>query len=126
LVLILARVNAIKTWRTLMGPANVELAQKEAPRSLRAMYRSNAIEDIVHGSDSAETAQREIKFFFPKQHIFPSPNSEQARDYVNANLVPTLTEGLAQLCKNKPVDPVLWLAKWMLANNPNKPRVTEP
>lgn len=41
------------------------------------------------------------------------------RDYVN----PTLLEGLGQVCKNKPIDPVLWLAEWLLMNNPYKPKM---
>jgi nucleoside-diphosphate kinase len=38
---------------------------------------------------------------------------------------PTLLEGLAQLCKVKPADPVVWLADWLLMNNPNKPKTDE-
>ena len=36
-----------------------------------------------------------------------------------------LVTGLVELCKVKPVglDAVGWLGEWLLANNPNKPRV---
>jgi hypothetical protein len=39
-----------------------------------------------------------------------------------------LVTGLVELCKAKPVglDAVEWLGKWLLANNPNKPRVDDP
>ena len=34
---------------------------------------------------------------------------------------PTLTTGLVELCRTKPANPVAWLAKWLIANNPNAP-----
>lgn len=39
-----------------------------------------------------------------------------------------LVTGLVALCKAKPVglDAVQWLGEWLLANNPNKPRVDDP
>eukprot|EP00607_Mallomonas_marina_P007255 CAMPEP_0182417106 /NCGR_PEP_ID=MMETSP1167-20130531/1520_1 /TAXON_ID=2988 /ORGANISM="Mallomonas Sp, Strain CCMP3275" /LENGTH=152 /DNA_ID=CAMNT_0024590413 /DNA_START=107 /DNA_END=565 /DNA_ORIENTATION=+ len=39
-----------------------------------------------------------------------------------------LVTGLVELCKVKPVgiDAVKWLGEWLLANNPNKPRVEGP
>lgn len=39
-----------------------------------------------------------------------------------------LTNGLVELCKVKPVglNAVEWLGEWLLANNPNKPRVEIP
>lgn len=39
-----------------------------------------------------------------------------------------LVTGLVELCKVKPVglDAVQWLGEWLLANNPNKPRVDIP
>lgn len=41
-----------------------------------------------------------------------------ATDYVNAELLPTLSKGLAALCRAKPADPRTWLAEWLLANKP--------
>jgi hypothetical protein len=39
-----------------------------------------------------------------------------------------LVAGLVELCKVKPVgvDAVEWLGNWLLNNNPNKPRLTDP
>ena len=39
-----------------------------------------------------------------------------------------LTKALSELCKDKPggLDAVKWLGEWMLANNPNQPKVEEP
>jgi len=50
---------------------------------------------------------------------------EAVTDYLAESVKPTLLEGLAQLCKVKPVDPVVWLADWLLMNNPNKPKTEE-
>jgi len=41
-----------------------------------------------------------------------------ATDYANAELLPTLSKGLAALCKARPEDPRTWLAQWLLANKP--------
>lgn len=126
--MVLTRVNAIKKWREVIGPTNPDQAREIAPNSLRALYGSkkNTTFNGTHGSDSPESAAREIKFFFPQNPVFPLPSMEQSRDYVSATLVPVLTEGLTKLCKQKPKDPILWLADWLLENNPNKPKVTIP
>jgi nucleoside diphosphate kinase len=60
----LERENAIKTWRTVMGPTNFEVAKQEAPDSVRALYATNMTKNASHGSDSAESAKRELDFFF--------------------------------------------------------------
>ena len=39
----------------------------------------------------------------------------------------TIVTGLVELCKVKPagLDAVQWLGEWLIANNPNKPRVDD-
>lgn len=39
---------------------------------------------------------------------------------------PLVVKGLTVLCKEKPRDPILFLANWLLENNPNKPKVVAP
>ncbi|PRP76189.1 hypothetical protein PROFUN_13735 [Planoprotostelium fungivorum] len=126
--MVLSRVNAIKAWRSLMGPTNPVAAAEQFPNSLRALYgdKENTTMNATHGSDARLSAQREIKFFFPKRPIFPAPTHQQSHEYIQASLMPTLTEGLANLAKKKPAEPIKWLAYWLLENNPNKPRVSEP
>jgi nucleoside-diphosphate kinase len=53
--------DAITCWRTMMGPTNPVQA---APGSIRGDYATLIGENIVHGSDSAESAARELKLFF--------------------------------------------------------------
>ena len=62
-VMALAKENAIKAWRDLMGTTNPANA---APNTLRKLYASSVGCNAVHGSDAPETAAQEIKFFFPE------------------------------------------------------------
>jgi nucleoside-diphosphate kinase len=53
------------TWeivRTMMGATNPALA---APGTIRGDLAIETTENLVHGSDSAESAAREIALFFP-------------------------------------------------------------
>ncbi|XP_068198684.1 nucleoside diphosphate kinase 6 [Antennarius striatus] len=63
---ILAREDAVRHWRDLMGPTKVFRARFTAPSSLRAQFGLTDTRNTTHGSDSVESAQREIRFFFPE------------------------------------------------------------
>lgn len=54
-------VDAIAGMRQIMGATN---PMDAAPGSIRADFASFITENIVHGSDSAASAEREIKLFF--------------------------------------------------------------
>ncbi|KAE8747682.1 hypothetical protein FOCC_FOCC005662 [Frankliniella occidentalis] len=64
-VYILARKDAIRTWRELMGPTKVYQAVYTAPNTIRANYGLSDTRNATHGSDSVESALREIEVFFP-------------------------------------------------------------
>jgi nucleoside-diphosphate kinase len=53
--------DAITCWRTLMGPTNPVDAP---PGSIRGDFATEIGENIVHGSDSPTSAERELKLFF--------------------------------------------------------------
>ncbi len=53
--------DAITCWRTLMGPTNPVAAP---PGSIRGDLATLISENIVHGSDSPESAARELHLFF--------------------------------------------------------------
>ena len=53
--------EAITCWRTLMGPTNPVEAP---PGSIRGDFATLIGENIAHGSDSPESAARELKLFF--------------------------------------------------------------
>ncbi|MHB8330396.1 MAG: nucleoside-diphosphate kinase [Acidimicrobiales bacterium] len=62
---ILVVEGPVDTWRivrTLMGPTNPAEAP---PGTIRGDLGTVLTENLVHGSDSAESARREIAIFFP-------------------------------------------------------------
>jgi nucleoside-diphosphate kinase len=60
--------NAIEQNRKLMGATNP--ADADAG-TIRAEYAASIEENIVHGSDAAETAAVEIEFFFSDDGVCP-------------------------------------------------------
>jgi nucleoside-diphosphate kinase len=55
--------DAIPAFRALAGKTNPVEA---APGTIRGDFALEVGENIVHGSDSPESAEREIKIFFPE------------------------------------------------------------
>uniref|UniRef100_A0A0A9FTU4 Nucleoside diphosphate kinase n=1 Tax=Arundo donax TaxID=35708 RepID=A0A0A9FTU4_ARUDO len=64
LVMVLERPDAISQWRALIGPTDGRKAKTSHPNSIRAMCGLDSERNCVHGSDSPESAAREIAFFF--------------------------------------------------------------
>lgn len=60
-LMILSKKNAVKKWRDLMGSTNPDEA---APNTLRRLYGLSIGQNAVHGSDSLESAKREIGLLF--------------------------------------------------------------
>jgi nucleoside-diphosphate kinase len=60
--MVLEGPRAIEAFRTLAGATD---PVKAAPGTIRGDHALEIQENIVHGSDSAESAEREIKLFFP-------------------------------------------------------------
>ena len=56
--------NAVRLWRELIGPTNSETARKEASSSIRALYGKVNQRNAAHGSDSLESAARELALMF--------------------------------------------------------------
>ena len=66
-VSVLEKENAVQDYRTLMGTTNPETA---ADGTIRRDFALNQRENSVHGSDSPESAAREIAYFFASEEIF--------------------------------------------------------
>lgn len=66
-VSVLEKENAVQDYRTLMGTTNPETA---AEGTIRRDFALNQRENSVHGSDSPESAAREIAYFFASEEIF--------------------------------------------------------
>jgi nucleoside-diphosphate kinase len=58
--------NAVLKHREIMGATNPKEA---AAGTIRADFAASIDENAVHGSDAAETAKREIAFFFPDDEL---------------------------------------------------------
>ncbi|KAG5454464.1 Thioredoxin domain-containing protein 3 [Clonorchis sinensis] len=92
LALLLARQDAVDTWRKLLGPKDVAEAKATAPESLRAQYVSEDKEDmadgksinLIHGSASVEEAQHDIERFFPVERTLAAvkPDAYANRDEI--------------------------------------------
>jgi nucleoside-diphosphate kinase len=54
--------DTFKVVRTMMGATNPKEA---APGTIRGDLAVGSTENLVHGSDSPESAEREIALFFP-------------------------------------------------------------
>jgi nucleoside-diphosphate kinase len=63
IVQVLEGDNAIMKNREIMGHTNPKLANKG---TIRHDFASSIDENAVHGSDSAQSAKKEIEFFFNK------------------------------------------------------------
>src|ERR1700729_3667523 len=55
--------RAIESFRSLAGATD---PVKALPGTIRGDYALQVAQNIVHGSDSPESAEREIKIFFPE------------------------------------------------------------
>jgi nucleoside-diphosphate kinase len=57
--------RAIETWRAMMGPTD---PVKAPSGTIRGDFGLLVTENLVHGSDSPESAAREVALFFPALH----------------------------------------------------------
>jgi nucleoside-diphosphate kinase len=62
-MMVLEGTGAINVVRKVMGATDPQEAQ---PGTIRGDFALSIEENIVHGSDSKETASREISLFFPE------------------------------------------------------------
>ncbi|XP_037531807.1 nucleoside diphosphate kinase homolog 5 [Nematolebias whitei] len=123
--LTLARDDAVARWKSIIGPANITKAKETHPECLRAKYGSSDLHNALHGSDSFHAAVREIKFMFPNTTIELFPSRETTEEYLSKYVTPVLLRGLTELCKEKPLNPRIWLADWLMKNNPDQPQICD-
>ena len=67
-VQVLEGENAVSRNREIMGATD---PKKADPGTIRADLAASIEENVVHGSDSAENAAREISFFFAETELCP-------------------------------------------------------
>lgn len=74
-VLVLEGEGAIQRVRTLMGATD---PSKAAEGTLRRIFATGIERNVVHGSDSAESAAFEITYFFSRLEIVPVAGRKNA------------------------------------------------
>lgn len=79
-VMALKGVGAIDVVRKMAGPTNGREAQ---PGTIRGDYSVSVQENLVHTSDSPETAEVELKRFFSENEIFTYPQLTLPNVYAN-------------------------------------------
>ena len=68
MVQVLEGESAVQRHRDIMGATD---PKKAAPGTVRAELATSIEENVVHGSDSAENAAREIAYFFAETALCP-------------------------------------------------------
>ncbi|MGC6342392.1 nucleoside-diphosphate kinase [Bisgaard Taxon 45] len=66
-VLVLEKENAVKDYRALIGATDPEKAEVG---TIRKDFALSQRQNSVHGSDSLDSAKREIAYFFVENEIF--------------------------------------------------------
>ncbi|XP_058811488.1 nucleoside diphosphate kinase homolog 5-like [Topomyia yanbarensis] len=119
-----SKVCAVAELNWLIGPERYQDAVRNAPGSIRAIFGDSRdeLKNAIHGSEDAESARFEVRFFFPLLILEPIFNEQKLNDYLAAMVNPTLMDGLYMVAKERPNDPMLWLSDWLLLNNPYKPK----
>ncbi len=92
--------DVIYKWREDIGPTDIEEVKKR-PDTLRAQYATDQLINALHGSDSQESAMKELAFFFPnpvdKSNHNQHKNEQEEEDnhankepakHVNSSLLP--------------------------------------
>lgn len=70
IAMVISGENSIKATRTMMGLTNPLDA---APGTIRGDFALNVRNNIIHGSDSLESAEKEIRTFFTDSEVFLNP-----------------------------------------------------
>lgn len=63
--------NVVESARKMMGATN---PKDSAPGTIRGDFSIDLGRNIIHGSDSVASAERELKIFFSKEELLPSWN----------------------------------------------------
>merc|ERR1719464_2066205 len=79
------------------------------------------------GVAAAETEEKQE--IITEETVKPTINPLQklpVRRYLDQTIVPILLAGMTEIVKDRPTDPIEYLAHYLLAKNPNRPKIEEP
>jgi nucleoside-diphosphate kinase len=68
IVMVIGGHGSIEKWREIMGATDPAKAKYN---TIRREYGTSVEKNVVHGSDSEETAKAEVAFFFGDDEILP-------------------------------------------------------
>ncbi|KAM3184562.1 hypothetical protein ACTXT7_008108 [Hymenolepis weldensis] len=121
LVMVFVKNNIINIWKDIVTYPITKDTQNDLAQKFWNEFGS-LDSSAFHASETKSDADKEIRFFFPNK---PIQSAETAKDYLNKTVLPTLLPGLTEVCKRKPLDPIMFLSDWLLRNNPNQPRTND-
>jgi hypothetical protein len=102
-----------------MGPTNALVGKKTHPLSLRARFGIDGTMNALHGSDSSESACREIQLVFKISITRVSPMKSQdlalqpLKSQPEKTLHEALAKGITLLCRREPKLKALEACKWL-------------
>ena len=70
----MAHAGAVAEWRKLLGPTDSDVARREAPGTIRALFGTDKTQNACHGSDAPQTAKQECDLFFRQKVCNTIPN----------------------------------------------------
>mmetsp|Transcript_16573 Transcript_16573/g.35859 ORF Transcript_16573/g.35859 Transcript_16573/m.35859 type:complete len:113 (+) Transcript_16573:107-445(+) len=73
---------------------------------------------LINTPEAVKTAEKAALNVHKKINLQAAP----IRSYLEATVVPTLMQGLQAVCKERPENPVEYLAYYLLSHNPQKPK----
>eukprot|EP00967_Tisochrysis_lutea_P131232 scaffold227934_cov24-Tisochrysis_lutea.AAC.1 len=109
------------------GPSDEEIAAAKAlaeQEAAKAAAEAEAQQRAIEAAEKAERERRKVQEarrlaeLQMQERELLEVRSQPLRNYLMANVIPTLTEGLIEVCKVKPEDPIDHLAEWLFKNSP--------
>jgi len=109
------------------GPSDEEIAAKKALEEAEAAAAAAEEARLAAEREREEAEERKRREEHESRRAAEVQQQENEllevrsiplRNYLMANVIPTLTEGLIEVCKLKPEDPVDYLAEYLFKNNP--------
>ncbi|CAI8007081.1 Adenylate kinase 7 [Geodia barretti] len=109
------------------GPTPEERAEMEQAAREERMRRERGEKEDRERNEAEEKAQRakreaewqaQLELVQAEEREMLEAKSLPLRNYLMRHVLPTVTQGLIEVCKAKPDDPVDYLAEYLFKNNP--------
>lgn len=119
-IFVVARTNCHELLQNFIA-AQLCGDDAEVIDAVLAEHHSQGRELPFWTSLTADGAKKSVALLFPRMLAEDVPTAVKSREYVQANLKQALVPALAELAKQKPEDPLQWLAMQLLVNNTQAP-----